>query len=125
MHLGDHCCHCDLYYLYHFDDSTMEVRQTYAGVMTNDFDFHGNLANHCDAHGHDRVQSNDYDGAMVVMVVLPNGDDAHADCNDCAAMHVVIVAIVYAIDVGRFSLMRATHNHDHHVQNHFQFLVRV
>lgn len=55
-------------------------------------------------------------------MVLPNGDDVHADCNDCAVMHVAIVAIVFAIDVERFS---STHNHDHHVQNHFQFLVHV
>lgn len=126
MHLGDHCCHCDLYYLYRFDgsSSTMEVRQTCADVTMNDFDFHGNLANHCDAHGHDHVQSIDYDGAMVVKVVLPNGDDAHVDCNDCAVMH-VIAAIVYAIGVGRFSLLRATHNRDRRDQNHCQFHVHV
>lgn len=126
MHLGDHCCHCDLYYLYRFDDSsTMEVRRTYADVKMNDSDFHGNLANHFYAHGHDRDPSIDYDGAMVVTVVLPNGDDAHVDCNDCAVMHVVIVAIVFAADVWRFSSMRATHNHDRHGRSHVQFHVHV
>lgn len=127
MHSGDHCCHCDLYYLYHSDDSMMEARQTYADVTMNDLDFHGNLANHCDAHGHDHVQSTDCDDdATMVMVVLPNDDDAiHADCNDCAAMHVAIVAIVSAIDAGHSSLLPATHNHDHLVQNHLQFHVHV
>lgn len=58
-------------------------------------------------------------------MVLPNVDDAHADCNDCAVMHVVTVAIANAIGVGRSSSMRATHNHDRRVRNHFQFHVHV
>lgn len=126
MHSGDHCCHCDLYYLYHFDDSMMEVKQTYADVMMNDFDFRGNLVNRYDAHGHDRVQLIDCGGATMVMAALPNGDDvSHVDCSDLAAMHVVFAAIVSAIDAEHFFSMQASHNRDRLVRNHLWCRVRV
>lgn len=118
MHLGDHCCHYDLYYLYHFDDLTMEVRRTYAGVTMNDFEFHENWANHFGDH----VPLIDYDD--VVMVVIPIGDDAH-DCNDCAVIHVAIAVTANATDVGRLFLISATYIHAPHAHNHFQCRVHV
>lgn len=121
-HWGDHCCRCDSYYLYHFDDLMMEVRRTCADETMSDFDYHESWANRFDAHGCDRVQSIDCDD--LAMKVTQNGDDAH-DYNGCAVKRVATAAVASVIDGVRLSSILASHSRVPHAQNHCRSLVHV
>lgn len=89
MRLGDHCCRCDLCYLYHFDDLTMEVSRTCGDETMSDFGFRGSSANRFDARDH--VPSTGCGG--LAMEVKQIGHDAHGR-SDCAVKRAVTVATV-------------------------------